>query len=190
MGSTVNSIYLIGTLRRDPEKTSNDDGALRCMMEIVTRDTYTNRESGRVETPETHAVIASGGLAETCLSYLSEGRQVYVEGSLHTRIRKENGVQRKEVEIRAREVTFLGRRRDTDTLSDRRSEASSRNDQRDSKKSVRSSSESSSTASDLDLSRLDDLEAPQTCDWCARPVSYSDGAYDLCSNCSDQMLRI
>lgn len=191
MESTVNSIYLIGTLRSDPEKVQADTRMPQCIMDLVTRDSYPNRSGERVETSETHTVIASGRLAETCYEYLSSGRQVYVEGSLRTRSRKENGVEHKEVEVQAKEVTFLGRSNQTEnTAPDRPTDtAGQRSANTSGNDSQHFSGQRSAPAEpDFDSFSIDHSSSPRTCDWCDRPVSYSDAAYDLCSSCSDQML--
>ena len=41
---------------------------------------------------------------------------------------------------------------------------------------------------DKGIEKYEEIEASQTmCDWCNAPATYSNEAYDLCENCSDQL---
>ena len=52
---------------------------------IATTERWKNPEGNKKERTEWHRVLFFRGLADVVESYLKEGKQVYVEGKLHTR---------------------------------------------------------------------------------------------------------
>ncbi len=110
----VNTVTVIGNLGGDPQTRSLPSGDSVANFSLATTERFTDRNGARQERTEWHRIVIFGKLAETCAQYLSKGRQVYVEGRLTTREyeAKDGSGKRYRTEIVARQVQFLGRRRD------------------------------------------------------------------------------
>jgi single-strand DNA-binding protein len=107
--SSVNKTILVGNLCRDVETRYTPNGQAVCDLRVATSERYTNKAGEKVESAEFHTVTVWGKQAESCGKYLTKGRQVYVEGRLHTRKwTDKEGQTRYSTEIVANQVQFLG----------------------------------------------------------------------------------
>jgi single-strand DNA-binding protein len=87
MSGSLNKATLIGTLGKDPEIRSFQNGGRAASFSIATTESWKDKESGdRKERTEWHRVsILSDGLVTVAKKYLKKGAKVYVEGKLETR---------------------------------------------------------------------------------------------------------
>ena len=87
MAGSVNKVILVGTLGRDPEIRSLQDGTKVANLSVATSETWRDRDSGeRRERTEWHrVVIFNDRLADVAEKYLRKGAKVYLEGQLQTR---------------------------------------------------------------------------------------------------------
>ena len=109
----LNMMMIIGNLGQDPEMKYTANGSAVTNFSVAVNERYTTRDGEQREETEWFRVVAWNRLAETCSQYLSKGRQVYVQGRMKTRSWEDNeGVKRYTTELIAREVKFLGTRRD------------------------------------------------------------------------------
>jgi single-strand DNA-binding protein len=109
MGS-LNKVMLIGRLGRDPEERATAGGTRVSNFTLAT-DTF--RGNNADKTTEWHRVVAYGKAAELCNQYLTKGRLVCVEGSLHTRSwEKPPGEKHYVTEIVGSRITFLDSNKD------------------------------------------------------------------------------
>ena len=107
--SGVNKVILIGRLGVDPELKTVSSGQNVCRISLATSETWTDREGQKQERTEWHRVVVWGKLAEVCGRHLAKGRQVYVEGRLHTRSWEDDQGQKKySTEVVGNTVRFLG----------------------------------------------------------------------------------
>ena len=108
MAKSVNKVFLVGNLGQDPKVVYTNSGKAVCSFDIATNERF-----GETEKTEWHRIVTWQKLAELCGEYLAKGRSVHVEGRLQTRdwIDKD-GVKRWKTEIVAKEITFLGGRKD------------------------------------------------------------------------------
>lgn len=112
MGS-VNKVFLLGNLGRDPEVRFTNGGQAVANFTMATTESWKDKEGQRQEKTEWHRIVVWGKLAELCGQHLRKGRQVCVEGQLQTREWEDKeGAKQRTTEIVAREVTFLGKRDD------------------------------------------------------------------------------
>ena len=110
MGS-VNKVILVGNLGKDPEMRSTPGGQTVANFTLATNEQWTDKGGQKQERTEWHRIVAWGKLAEMCQSYLSKGRQVYVEGRISTRQWDDkDGNKRSTTEVVASQVVFLGGR--------------------------------------------------------------------------------
>lgn len=105
----INKVILVGTLGRDPESRTFDNGNSVCNFSIATSEQWKDKNTGEpVENTEWHRIQASGKLAEICQQYLKKGSKVYIEGSLKTREYESEGTKKQITEIRASQMQMLG----------------------------------------------------------------------------------
>jgi single-strand DNA-binding protein len=105
---SVNKHILLGRLGADPETKYLPSGSAVCNFRIATTETWT-RDGQKHEQTEWHRITAYGKLAELAGQYLKKGREVYIEGSSHTRVWEDkDGVKRESVEVKAQEIRFIG----------------------------------------------------------------------------------
>lgn len=108
----LNKVMLMGRLGKDPELKYLSSGAPIATFNIVTDESWTDRNGQRVEHAEWHRIITFQRLAENCAQHIGKGSLVYVEGSLQTRKWVDaSGQNRYVTEIKAQKVIFLDRRR-------------------------------------------------------------------------------
>ena len=111
--ASLNKVFLIGRLGRDPELRNTQGGMSVCNMSVATDESYTDRNGNAVKRVEWHNVIAFQRQADNCAKYLAKGSQVFVEGSLQTRKwQDKNGQDRYTTEIKAMRVQFLDNKKD------------------------------------------------------------------------------
>lgn len=108
---SVNKVIIVGNVGREVELRHTPSGVAVARFSVATNERWRDKEGNRQERTEWHTVVAWGKLAEFCQQYVTKGRQVYVEGSLHTRSYDDNkGNRRYFTEIRAQAIQLLGRR--------------------------------------------------------------------------------
>lgn len=85
--SGVNKVILVGSLGRDPEARSFQNGSKVVNLRIATSETWRDKSTGeRKERTEWHSVaIFNEALGKIAEQYLRKGSQVYIEGQLETR---------------------------------------------------------------------------------------------------------
>lgn len=115
----VNNVTVIGNLGAAPEVRTLPSGQSVANFSLATTERFTDRSGVKQQRTEWHRIVTFGKLAETCAQYLSEGRQVYVEGRLTTREyeAKDGSGKRYRTEIVARQVRFLGKRGDASEVT-------------------------------------------------------------------------
>lgn len=105
---SLNKVMVIGHLGQDPEIRYTPAGMPVVNLSVATEEAYVDKDGKRQERTEWHKVVAIGNLALSCHEYLKRGRQVFVEGRLHTREWDKNGTTGRRTEIVAIRVQFLG----------------------------------------------------------------------------------
>ena len=105
----VNKAILVGTVGKDPETKTFQNGGMLTQFAIATNESWTDKNTGekRQET-EWHRVIANGKLAEIAQKYVKKGMKLYIEGSLKTRKwTDQNGHERYATEIQCQNMQML-----------------------------------------------------------------------------------
>ncbi len=116
--ASVNKVFLIGNLGRDPEVRYTQSGTAVANFTMATTDRWSDPSGERKERTEWHRIVVWGKQAEIAGEYLRKGRQVCVEGSLQTREWTDReGNKRYTTEIRAQRFQMLGGRPSEDRQS-------------------------------------------------------------------------
>lgn len=107
---------IIGNLGRDPELRYLQSGTAVCDFSVAVTETWNDRQTNEKREKTTwYRVSAWGGLGETCAKFLSKGRQVMVMGTVEARAYVNNaGEAAASLDLRARDVRFLGNRADNE----------------------------------------------------------------------------
>ena len=110
--SSINKVFILGNLGKDPEVRYAPSGAAICNITIATSRSWKDKTSGeKVEETEWHRVVMYDRLAEVAGQYLKKGKPVHIEGRLKTRKwTDKDGTERYTTEIIANEMTMLGGR--------------------------------------------------------------------------------
>ena len=112
--ASVNKVFLVGNLTRDPELRYTSNGIAVTDLGIATNRTYTTKDGERREEVTFIDVTVWNRQAETCCQYLKKGQPVHVEGylKLDSWDDKTTGEKRSKLKVEADRVQFLGSRRD------------------------------------------------------------------------------
>jgi single-strand DNA-binding protein len=109
MSKSVNKVFLVGNLTREPEMHFTENKKPVCSFGLATnRSWQTSATQEKHEETEFHRIVAWERLAETCHQYLRKGRKVHLEGRLHTRVYTDkDGIKREVTEIVLEDMVML-----------------------------------------------------------------------------------
>ena len=111
--NSLNKVILIGRLGQKPESRFLPQKERQVVhFTLATNERYFNKSTNEaVNRTEWHRVVVWGPLAEFCEKYLSQGKQIMLEGKLRTRQwQDKDGNKRSTTEIEAQNIVLLGRR--------------------------------------------------------------------------------
>lgn len=108
--ASVNKVFLLGNLGRDPELRYSTNGNAVANFTVATSRKWKNSEGEVTEETEWHRCVAFGKTAEIAGEYLTKGSQCHIEGHLKTRQWEDkDGVTRYTTEIMVDHLTFVAR---------------------------------------------------------------------------------
>jgi single-strand DNA-binding protein len=109
MNKSVNKVFLVGRLTRNPELRHTTTNKAVCAFGLATNRTR-KMETGEKQPEEAdfHRIVAWDKLAEFCDQYLRKGRMIHVEGRLQNRTYTgQDGIEKYTIEIVAEELMIL-----------------------------------------------------------------------------------
>ena len=107
--ASLNKVFLIGNLTRDPELRYIPSGSAVTTFTVAVNRVYVQQGEKKEEVSFIKVVVWAK-MAETCGEYLSKGSPVFVEGRIQSRSwETPQGEKRSAVEVVAERVQFLGR---------------------------------------------------------------------------------
>lgn len=105
---SYNKVLLIGNLTANPQLKYNQNGLAVTTFTLAVNNKFQTKEQGIKEEVGFFDIVVFGKQAETCNSYLSKGRTVFVEGRLSMNVwEDQTGQKRKKINIVASRVQFL-----------------------------------------------------------------------------------
>jgi single-strand DNA-binding protein len=107
--ASLNKVFLIGNLTRDPELRYTPNGTPVVNFGLAVNRVYSTQTKERKEETCFLRIVVFGKQAESCNQFLSKGRLVFVEGRLQYRSWETEGQRRSALDIVAERVQFLGR---------------------------------------------------------------------------------
>ena len=113
MAASMNKVFLMGNLTRDPELRYVPSGTAVANFTVAVNRPYKDGTGEKKEEVSFIKVVVWGKMAEVCGEYLSKGRPVLVEGRLKSRAwEAQDGQKRSALDVVATSVQFLGARGD------------------------------------------------------------------------------
>jgi single-strand DNA-binding protein len=108
--ASLNRVFMIGNLTRDPELRYIPSGTAVATFTIASNRVYVSQAGEKKEEVCFVRVVVWGRRAEVCGEFLSKGSPVFVEGRLQSRSwEDQSGQKRSTIEVIASNVQFLGR---------------------------------------------------------------------------------
>lgn len=115
----LNSVLIAGNLTKDPVIRQTRNGTPVANFSIASNRKFRDGDNQWQEDVCYVGVVAWNRLAESCIDKLRKGSAVLVEGELQSRTwHSEDGTTRSTVEIKARRIQFLNKRRVNDGHED------------------------------------------------------------------------
>ncbi|MBF0532352.1 MAG: single-stranded DNA-binding protein [Candidatus Omnitrophica bacterium] len=107
--ASLNKVFLIGNLTRDPELRYTPGGTAVANLGIAVNRKFKDSSGELKEEVCFLTVTVWDKQAEGCCQYLTKGRPVFVEGVLQSRFwETPDGQKRSAIDVRAERVQFLG----------------------------------------------------------------------------------
>jgi single-strand DNA-binding protein len=108
MNKSVNKVFLVGRLTRNPELRHTTTNKAVCAFGLATNRVRTTETGEKQEEADFHRIVAWDKLAEFCDQYLRKGRMVHVEGRLQNRTYTgQDGIEKYTTETVAEELMIL-----------------------------------------------------------------------------------
>lgn len=109
--ATLNKVFLIGNLTRDPELKYIPPSTAVCNFSMAVNRTYVLQSGEKRDEVCFVRVVVWGKQAESVNQYLNKGSLVFVEGRLQYRTWEQEGQKRSTLEVKADRVQFLAKSR-------------------------------------------------------------------------------
>ncbi|MFH1479516.1 MAG: single-stranded DNA-binding protein [Candidatus Omnitrophota bacterium] len=106
--ASLNKVFLIGNLTRDPELRYIPSGAPVATFGLAVNRRYIMQNGEKKDEVCFVRIVVFGKQAESCSQHLSKGRLVFIEGRLQYRSWEQEGQKRSMLDIVADRVQFLG----------------------------------------------------------------------------------
>lgn len=115
----LNSVLIAGNLTKDPVIRQTRNGTPVANFSIASNRKFRDGDNQWQEDVCYVGVVAWNRLAESCVDKLRKGSAVLVEGELQSRTwQTDDGSTRSTVEIKARRIQFLNKRRVNETADE------------------------------------------------------------------------
>lgn len=124
MSRSLNQVFLIGNLTRDPEVRALPSGDEFCRFSLALNYSYKSADGEMQESVDFVDITAWGNLAAVVKNYCHKGKQVMVQGRLQSSSWEKDGQTRSKLEVRAVTILLLGGRSNEGTSADNQYAAS------------------------------------------------------------------
>jgi single-strand DNA-binding protein len=115
MAKSVNRVFLLGNVGKDPEIRSTGGGTMVATFGLATSERTKDGQGNWQDRTEWHNLVTFKRTAEIVRDYVKKGTKLYVEGKLQTRSwdDKESGQKRYKTEIVVFDLSLLSGRDDS-----------------------------------------------------------------------------
>jgi len=111
--NSLNKVILVGRLGQRPEARFLPGTERKVVhFTLATNERFFNKNTNEaVNRTEWHRIVVWGPLADFCEKFLTQGKQILLEGKIRTRPwQDKDGNKRSTTEIEAQNIVLLGRR--------------------------------------------------------------------------------
>lgn len=132
MAKSVNKVFLLGNVGKDPEIRSTPGGTMVASFTLATSDRQKDAQGNWQDRTEWHNLVAFNRTAEIIRDYVKKGSKLYIEGKIQTRSwdDKESGQKRYRTEILVNDLSLLSGREEGSGAYSRSSGSTASFDQR------------------------------------------------------------
>ena len=100
MAGSVNKVFLVGRLGKDPETHTFQDGGKVVNFSLATSDVWRDAQGAKQEKTQWHNIVVHNpALADVAEKYLKKGALVVVEGQNETRMWEKGGQKHYTTEV-------------------------------------------------------------------------------------------
>ena len=108
MSASLNRVFLMGNLTRDPELRYVPSGTAVASFDVAVNRVYKTPSGEKKEETSFIRIVVWARRAEVCAEYLTKGSPVFVEGRLRSRSwETQDGQKRSTIEVVANNVQFM-----------------------------------------------------------------------------------
>jgi single-strand DNA-binding protein len=114
MARSVNKVFLLGNVGKDPEIRATPNGTMVANFGLATSERQKDASGNWTDKTEWHNVVAYSKLAEIVRDYVKKGSKLFVEGRLNTRTWEDKDTKKKvyRTEIIVSDLSLLSGRED------------------------------------------------------------------------------
>ena len=115
MAKSVNKVFLLGNVGKDPDFRTTGGGTAVAKFSLATSFSQKDPQGNWQDRTEWHNIVAYGRLAEIVRDYVKKGSKLYVEGRIQTRNwedKEHAGVKHYITEIIVNDLSLLSGRED------------------------------------------------------------------------------
>jgi single-strand DNA-binding protein len=112
MAKSVNKVFLLGNVGKDPEIRSTPGGTKVASFSIATSERQKDASGNWADRTEWHNLVAFSKLADIVESYVKKGSKLFIEGRLNTRNWEDKDTKKKvyRTEIIVNDLSLLSGR--------------------------------------------------------------------------------
>lgn len=109
MSRDYNRVILMGRLTKDPDMRRTPSGALVARITLATGREWKDKTTGEKKSEtDFHPIVAWGAAADTLEKYCKKGKQLHIEGRLHSySYDDKNGVRKWVTEVVAENIIMM-----------------------------------------------------------------------------------
>lgn len=109
MAKSVNKVFLLGNVGKDPEIRATGGGAMVANFSLATTDRTKDASGNWTDRTEWHNLVAFQRTAEIVRDYVKKGSKLFIEGKIQTRSwdDKTSGEKKYRTEIIVNELSLL-----------------------------------------------------------------------------------
>lgn len=108
MSKSMNKVFLLGNVGKDPETKSTPSGTIVANFSLATTDRRKDGQGSWVDETCWHTLVCFGRTAEIARDYVKKGTPIHVEGRLQTRSWDKDGQKHYRTEIVIDNLILLG----------------------------------------------------------------------------------
>lgn len=110
MNALRNKVQLIGNLGNNPEIIQLESGRKLAKFSMATNEVYKNSRGEKVTDTQWHNIVTWGKTAEIVENYLTQGKEIILEGKLTSRsYETQTGEKRYVTEVVAQEIIIISK---------------------------------------------------------------------------------